>query len=153
MITADFPLRAGEEPLLASHVVARRRFYTHHGIYVGRGRVIHYAGWSRGLRRGPVEETSLEHFAHGHPIHIRREARVFYHGEILSRARSRLGENHYRLLTNNCEHFCAWVLRGERSSRQVDRLGAISRALLLLLEGCYLGIARHQRAMHALLRS
>jgi hypothetical protein len=34
---------------------------------------------------------------------------------------SRIGENNYRLLSNNCEHFCEWCLRGEHRSEQVDR--------------------------------
>jgi hypothetical protein len=142
-------VRDGEEPQYASHLVSPRALYTHHGIYVGSGRVIHYSGFSRGVRRGPVEETSLEQFAQGHAIHIRRDTRLYFHGEIIARARSRLGENCYRLWTNNCEHFCTWVLRGERSSRQVDRLGAFPRVLLLLLRNCYLRIARHQRAIQA----
>jgi hypothetical protein len=35
--------------------------------------------------------------------------------------RSRLGENDYRLLTNNCEHFCNWCLSGVSLSAQVAR--------------------------------
>ena len=32
------------EPPMGAHVVTQRRAYTHHGIYVGSGKVIHYAG-------------------------------------------------------------------------------------------------------------
>jgi hypothetical protein len=32
-----------------------------------------------------------------------------------------VGEDRYRVLTNNCEHFCEWCLRGEARSYQVDR--------------------------------
>src|SRR5262245_59687729 len=53
-------LHAGGDPPLAAHLVTPRALYTHHGIYVGNGRVIHYAGLAHGLRRGPVEEVSLE---------------------------------------------------------------------------------------------
>lgn len=35
------------EPPLGAHVVTPRRWYTHHAIYVGRGRVVQYRGWSR----------------------------------------------------------------------------------------------------------
>lgn len=42
--------------------------------------------------------------------------------EVARRARSRLGENRYNLLTNNCEHFCEWCVRGEHRSYQVDEL-------------------------------
>jgi hypothetical protein len=72
-----------------------------------------------------VEDVSLEHFARGHGIWIRYEAPKFDRGEVVERARSRLGERHYRLLTNNCEHFCSWALRGESCSRQVERLRAL----------------------------
>jgi Lecithin retinol acyltransferase len=41
-----------EEPPLACHLVTPRTLYNHHGIYVGNGRVIHYAGLAHGLRRG-----------------------------------------------------------------------------------------------------
>jgi hypothetical protein len=42
--------------------------------------------------------------------------------EVIQRARSRVGEDCYRLLTNNCEHFCEWCLRGEHRSYQVEAL-------------------------------
>jgi hypothetical protein len=31
-----------------------------------------------------------------------------------------VGEDCYRLLTNNCERFCEWCLRGEHRSYQVE---------------------------------
>ena len=42
--------------------------------------------------------------------------------EVIQRARSRVGEDRYHLLTNNCEHFCEWCLRGEPRSYQVEAL-------------------------------
>jgi hypothetical protein len=38
------------------------------------------------------------------------------------RARARLGEDRYNVLTNNCEHFCEWCVQGEPRSHQVDGL-------------------------------
>jgi hypothetical protein len=125
----DSVLQSGDEPPLASHLVTPRALYTHHGIYVGNGRVIHYAGLARGWRRGPVEDISLERFAHGHSIRVRRDQRRFDSGTAVERARSRLGERSYRILTNNCEHFCAWVLRDESHSSQVERLCTAPQAL------------------------
>src|SRR5262245_61722112 len=98
----DTLLRPGEEPPLASHLISPRALYSHHGIYVGAGRVIHYSGLAHGLRRGPVEDVSLEHFARGRGIRIRRATARFDSREAVARARSRVGENCYRLLTNNC---------------------------------------------------
>ena len=40
-----------------------RRGYIHHGIYVGQGLVVQYAGLSREVRRGPVEEVPVSQFA------------------------------------------------------------------------------------------
>lgn len=123
----ELPLENGDEPPLAAHLVTQRAFYTHHGIYVGRGRVIHYAGFAYGLRRGPVEEVSLERFARGRDIRIQCDRSFFDAHAVVARARSRLGERSYRVLSNNCEHFCAWSLRGEYSSWQVDRLLRVPR--------------------------
>jgi hypothetical protein len=47
----------------------------------------------------------------------------------MRRARSRLGENRYRLLRNNCEHFCEWCLQDEHRSYQVERLLSLPRRL------------------------
>jgi hypothetical protein len=109
------------EPPLGAHIVTRRHGYTHHGIYVGVGKVVHYAGLSRGLRRGPVEEISLSGFAAGHPVSVVSAVLPKFEGpEVVRRARSRIGEDSYRLLTNNCEHFCEWCLRGQQRSYQID---------------------------------
>lgn len=48
----------------------------------------------------------------------------------MQRARSRLGECHYDLLSNNCEHFCAWCELGEPRSPQVESLTKPIRLLL-----------------------
>jgi hypothetical protein len=112
-----------DPPPLGSHVVTPRRGYLHHGIYVGDGNVVHYAGLARSLRRGPVEETSLARFARGNPVWSRCDVPAqFDSAEVVLRARSRVGEDSYRLLTNNCEHFCEWCLRGEPRSYQVEAL-------------------------------
>ncbi|MDE1184286.1 lecithin retinol acyltransferase family protein [Paraburkholderia sp.] len=103
-----------------AHLVTQRSGYAHHGIYVGNGMVVHYAGFGGSAQRGPVEEVSLAQFAAGHAVAIRfAAAPKFDSDEAVRRARSRLGENRYRLLTNNCEHFCAWCLFGESRSEQV----------------------------------
>ncbi|WP_144139912.1 lecithin retinol acyltransferase family protein [Paraburkholderia sp. BCC1884] len=110
--TIDLPIGA--------HLVTQRSGYEHHGIYVGNGRVVHYAGFAGSTHRGPVEEVALARFAAGRGLSIRATPSARYVGdEAVSRARSRLGENRYRLLTNNCEHFCAWCLLGESRSEQV----------------------------------
>jgi len=116
---------------LGAHLVTPRRGYTHHGIYAGAGRVIHYRGLARGLRRGPVEEVSLTRFAAGRPVGVRAHLEPrFDREEIVRRARSRLGENRYRLLTNNCEHLCEWCVHDCSRSSQVASYSQHTRRLL-----------------------
>lgn len=127
----DRLLETGQEPTLGTHIVTPRRGYTHHGIYVGCGKVVQYARLTRGLRRGPVEEVVLTQFAQGCPIWVRLEESPRFDGdEVVHRPRSRIGEDYYHLLTNNCGHFCEWCVRGEHRSYQVDEW--VSRALRAL---------------------
>ena len=118
-----WPVRAGQEPPLGAHLVTPRRGYIHHGLYVGRGRVIHYAGLVGCFRRGAVEEVSLEEFARGRPVGVRTDSNPrFDREDVVLRARTRLGENRYHILRNNCEHFCEWCLSGVSRSRQLESL-------------------------------
>ena len=135
----DHVLDLAREPPIGAHLVTPRRVYTHHGIYVGDGRVVQYGGLSRGLRRGPVEEVSLSQFAQGREIRVRsEESSHFNREEVICRARLRLGENRYHPLKNNCEHFCEWCVRGEPRSYQVDELTAgCSRVWQVLLKLFY----------------
>jgi hypothetical protein len=110
------------EPPLGSHLITPRRGYTHHGIYAGDGTVVHYIGLSRFIFRGPVVQVHLTEFASGKPVHVEcRSERALDEQEIVARARSRLGENRYRLFTNNCEHFSEWSRFGVSRSKQVER--------------------------------
>ena len=36
--------------------------------------------------------------------------------------RSRINENHYDLIINNCEHLCSWAITGIESSPQVIKM-------------------------------
>lgn len=131
-IPLEWQLTGTETPPLAAHLVTARRGYTHHGIYVGNGKVVHYAGLSRSWRSGPVEEVTLAEFACGRPIRVRPcNNPQFDPNEVVARARSRLGENCYQVLTNNCEHFCEWCLRGKNRSSQVDRIRSRPRRAVL----------------------
>ncbi|MFJ1254673.1 lecithin retinol acyltransferase family protein [Cupriavidus sp. CuC1] len=137
-VSAPWHLDVGMEPPLGAHLVTPRHGYSHHGIYVGHGNVVHYAGLAEALRRGPVEEVSIERFAAGYQVSIKPSPQPAYgENEAVQRARSRLGENRYRLLTNNCEHFCAWCLYGVSRSQQVracfiDPRAALQTAICLL---------------------
>ena len=132
LMAGDRPLDVEHEPPLGAHMVTPRRGYAHHGIYVGSGRVVQYGGLSWGLRPGPVEEVSLEQFSQGRAVWVRDvESHWFDPHEVVRRARLRLGEDRYSVLTNNCEHFCEWCVRGQHRSYQVDERISDYRGLLL----------------------
>ena len=101
------------EPPLGAHLVTARLGYLHHGIYVGDGRVVHYAGLVDGFRAGPVEEVSLATFAARRTVRQRLGREPAFSGaEIARRARSRIGEDGYSVTRNNCEHLCDWCRNG-----------------------------------------
>jgi len=116
---------------LGSWLVTPRRGYTHHGIYAGDGMVVHYAGLARSWRRGPVELVSLAEFCGESGLWIKKVSNASYLGQqAVRRALSRVGENRYRIVTNNCEHFCAWCLYGESRSPQIERWLALPRTMV-----------------------
>jgi Lecithin retinol acyltransferase len=123
---------------LGAHLVTPRLAFAHHGIYVGGGYVVHYGALARQFRRVPVEEVSLAFFAQGHAVYIRpHSAPRFDRQEVIRRARSRLGENRYGLLRNNCEHFCEWCVQGIARSLQVERALTFPRAVRRTLRATF----------------
>lgn len=103
-----------------SHLVTSRNGYVHHGIYLGEQTVIHYAGMCGDSESGPIEVIHLTRFANGRQVRVRRHMQASFKPErVVERALTRIGEDSYRLLTNNCEHFCYWCLFGRNESPQV----------------------------------
>lgn len=139
----DQRLAAAEEPSLGAHLITPRFAYAHHGIYVGGGTVVHYGAFAHNWHRRPVEEVSFSDFAQGRPIWIRpSRTSALKPEEIVRRARSRLGEDRYRLLTNNCEHFSEWSVHGEHRSWQAEHF----LSPVCALTGALNGLIRQWRA-------
>lgn len=108
---------------LGAHLIVKHFGYSHHGIYAGRGRVIHYSGFAHIFKKRPIEITSLQRFAHGKTIHIKNYPSPRYKAKaVVMRMRSRMHENQYHLIINNCEHLCTWAITGVESSTQVERM-------------------------------
>jgi Lecithin retinol acyltransferase len=123
-----------QEPPLGAHLTTSRRGYTHHGIYVGHSRVVHYSGLSGFWQCGPVEEVPLSRFAAGRAVRVLNHEQTSYSPqEIVRRARLRIGENAYRVLTNNCEHFCNWCVCGVSRSARAERSWLLPIRVLLAL--------------------
>lgn len=99
--------------------------YQHHGIDCGDGTVIHYRKPSE-----VIEKTSLATFTRGNTIYVREylEGFCFIPEVVVQRAHSRLGEQKYNLLFNNCEHFATWCKTGISDSKQIrEFMPVISR--------------------------
>ena len=115
---------------LGAHLIVKHFGYSHHGIYAGRGRVFHYSGFAHLFKKHPIEMTSIEKFSHGKNIIVQSYHAPKYKGrKVVRRMRSRMHENNYHLIMNNCEHLCTWAITGVESSPQVfkmmDRLTTI----------------------------
>lgn len=117
-MTTNFPLGA--------HLVTPRNLYSHHGIYIGNGQVIHYSGLASSIESGPVEITSLEVFCSGNEVSVKIYKDAYSADEIVRRAMSRVGESSYSVFNNNCEHFCLWCITGNHTSTQVDTVTTFS---------------------------
>jgi hypothetical protein len=128
----------------ADHLQVPRQhgLFNHHGIDLGDGSVAHYLE-GRQILRSPLAD-----FSRGEPVSV-----VSYSepcsppAQTLRRALSRLGEQNYNLLFNNCEHFAHWCKTGRHRSAQVEdwlhqsSLGALALGQLMpaaLLSGARL---------------
>ncbi len=124
-------------------IYVKRKGYNHFGIYAGNKRVIHYHKEKNPLLcDGIVAETSLAEFMSdsdtiyvmnavgksGSPVLfdwiikklLGDDAIIFSPQETVARARSKIGEQGYNLLLNNCEHFALWCKTGIAKSAQVE---------------------------------
>ncbi|MGB3510143.1 MAG: lecithin retinol acyltransferase family protein [Microcoleaceae cyanobacterium] len=89
--------------------------YEHHGIDCGDGTVIHY-------RKGTetIERTSIKTFTDGRTIYVKKYPVRYIADTVIQRAESRLGEQKYNIIFNNCEHFANWCITGVIYSQQVE---------------------------------
>ena len=120
---------------LGTHLQVKRTGYTHHGIYVGNGCVVHYSGFAEMFKKGKIELTSIDDFI-GEAKDLYRvkypaKCEVFSDDEICERALSRLNENNYNLITNNCEHFATWCVTGVEKSEQVESVKNMTTTVIV----------------------
>jgi Lecithin retinol acyltransferase len=108
---------------IGDHLVTPRTGYTHHGLYIGNGEVIHYSGFANGQSTGTICITSVKAFANGHDVSVKEHFFRFHDREkSVERAHNRLGEDWYNVLINNCEHFVNWCINGLHNSEQVNNM-------------------------------
>ena len=117
----------------ADHLRVPRQhgLFLHHGIDLGAGSVAHYLE-GREILRSPLEE-----FSRGQDVSVVNHDQASSAGVTLRRAMSRIGEQNYNLLFNNCEHFANWCKTGRHRSGQVEdwlhtgSLGALALGQLM----------------------
>lgn len=112
------------------HLILRRNGYTHHGIDLGDGQVVHFNGSPfRRSSTAKIEVCSLAEFSgESTPTVIPHDTSPDI---VIERAKSKVGESRYNLLTNNCEHFTRYCIEGEPRSRQVKQAAVIATVAAL----------------------
>ena len=125
--------------LHGEHIYVKRkgRFYTHHGIYMGDGKVIHFAGSIREKIDPVVHETDLFRFLKDGILRRRDYKQRLLASETIRIAREQLSDRSYSMVWNNCEHFATYCATGKKKSQQVKRvlsgLGTVAAGVVLFV--------------------
>jgi len=115
-------------------VVSRKVFgmgmYTHHGIYVGKGLVVHFGGPVKPKSTATVSMVSFYEFLDGETVvKVRRYRRSTLSAEETCNIARGIFEDYkegkgdvYNLLRNNCEHLATFCKTKVRESGQVQEV-------------------------------
>ena len=112
------------------HLFVYCTVYSHHGIDLGNGRLIHFesdpwrklSGAIAGKVSPKIREIALDEFSGGRPLNVRQYEICDDVETVIERSRSRIGEVGYDVFGNNCEHFAVWCKTGKHASTQVESL-------------------------------
>jgi len=114
------------------------RFPLHCGIYESDDSVIHFApiNGSKTKEDAVIHRSTLTEFVKNYPVVVIEFSpeKCLPPEESIRRAYSRLGENTYNLVLNNCEHFAIWCKIGEHRSLQVDLVKEIAVAVCKFID-------------------
>jgi predicted Fe-Mo cluster-binding NifX family protein len=110
--------------LPGDHIYVKQngRFYTHHGIYIGEGKVVHLAGAIREKVNPKVHKTDFSRFLKGGKLRRRDYKERLPDCETIRIAKEHLSDKSYSMIWNNCEHFATYCATGKKKSRQVKRV-------------------------------
>lgn len=121
------------------HIRVQRFLYSHHGIDCGDGTVLHYTGtlWKR--KGATVKRTALQDFAAGKKLAVLHYDNQEEPNEVIQRAESRLNEQEYSLIGNNCEHFATWCMTGKAKSHQIKKVAVtiVTATIIVSASGIY----------------
>ena len=117
-----------KEPYIGAHIRVQIQSIYHHGIYIGNDEVIQFGLLCDMLK--PKEEvkvlvSSIEEFLQGGFLEVRvfdrKERKIKYDDlKIVEIAKSKLGEDGYDIVHNNCEHFANFCIFNKKESKQID---------------------------------
>ena len=109
------------------HIKVKRMggVYTHHGIDMGDGTVVHFSGEPLRQRRAEVRRDDMDTFLEGGKL------KRVKHGDaaqevdaIIEAAEAALGQKGYNLVFGNCEHFACHCATGKWRSAQAYKVVA-----------------------------
>jgi hypothetical protein len=134
------------------HIFVCQQGYTHHGIDLGDGSVVHWAppnptsnpllGALARKNQAEVRQDALPEFTGGRAVWVREYTGGFDADTAVKRALSRCGDRGYHLADNNCEHFACWCKIGRHHSEQVRNVAAkvVGSAGVVTAVGASLGV-------------
>lgn len=115
------------ENMKAGDIISVRRIigYSHFGVYVGDGMVVHFTGERKGElnpRKARIIKTSMKYFQRRGKVKVVNKGKRFDCEEIVERAEWMVGKGKgkYGLTKCNCEHFARWCESGDARSDQVE---------------------------------
>lgn len=116
----------------------KRVLYSHFGVYVGNGQVVHFSAGNNGElnpRKAKIILTSLQYFENGGQSKCcnRNTCERDTRKNIAQRALKLVGTKFggYNIVTNNCEHFARFCENGIRFSDQVHTVASIAAIVFM----------------------
>lgn len=109
---------------MGDHVYVQRVGYTHHGVEVADGMVIHFTGTPSNKLGATIRRETLAVFKGSGMVEVRRYDTRLEPAVVVERAESKLGQSGYNLYANNCEHFARWCVTGDHKSSQSNAVTA-----------------------------
>jgi hypothetical protein len=112
------------------HIFVKRFGYSHHGIDVGDGQVIHYTGEPGHKSDASIKKTLIKEFTCDGVVEVVKYSKCLPIDETIALAEERIGENTYNLIFCNCEHFARFCKTKHHKSEQVkDAVGGGGAAI------------------------
>ncbi|KAH9500280.1 Phospholipase A and acyltransferase 3 [Bulinus truncatus] len=141
-VNYEHNLKVFEQLKLGDRVQFKRGVYSHWGVYIGDGRIVHLAGEENDGINGDIQVKHVFTISGKRFNKARVAADNFwdvvgndkafinndgdkkwsaFHPEVVVKnALEKIGQEGYNLISSNCEHFVNWCRYGYNKSDQVD---------------------------------